>query len=294
MPELPEVETIRRQLDKVLLQKTISSVEIRLNKQVKGITVPDFKKQLTNSKIFETRRRAKMLALGIKKNKQVGYLVFHLKMTGQLIFDNQHGELKGGGHPIKNSLEKLPNKYSHVFFKFKDGSRLYFNDMRQFGWVTLIDKYSDIEGLSATPLGVEPLSKDFKLEQFIMCLKKRPRIRIYQALMDQRCVVGVGNIYANESLFLSDIRPTRRIKNINKQEFTKLYTIIKQILRRSVSVRGTTIGNYMDALGDYGKFSKQLKVYQRDEEPCVNKCGNLVIRKKINSRSTFYCPKCQK
>lgn len=294
MPELPEVETIRRQLNSVLLQKIISSVEVRLSKQIKGIKVPDFKKRTNNAKIVATKRRAKMLAIGIEKNKKRSYLVFHLKMTGQLIYDDRRGHLKGGGHPIKDALEKLPNKYSHVIFNFKDGSKLFFNDLRQFGWVTLINDYNDIDSLSASPLGVEPLSNDFKLDLFVQCLKKRPRSGIYQALLDQRCVVGVGNIYANESLFLSGIKPTRKIKNVKKQELVKLYQEIKKILKKSISARGTTIGDYMDALGDYGKFSKHLKVYQRENKLCVKKCNGIVRRIKINGRSAFYCPKCQK
>lgn len=321
MPELPEVETIKRQLTKVLPGKIFSGVEIRLAKQVKGIAVAKFKKEITGAKVIGLERRAKMLIICIQKSPRFAppllktpdghrqtpggkqnhkkqaekFLVFHLKMTGQLIYSDGRGHLKGGGHPIKNALRFLPNKYSHVIFNFKDKTHLYFNDLRQFGWVTLVDSHKAIELLSATPLGVEPLSKNFKLDGFINCLKKRPRAKIYQALMDQRCVVGVGNIYANESLFYAGIRPTRQNKDIKKAEFEKLYQGIIKILKKSVNAKGTTISDFMDALGNYGQFSKQLKVYGREGKQCQRSaCRGLVERIKINGRSAFYCVKCQK
>jgi len=333
MPELPEVETIRTQLARVLPGKVIKSVEVRLPKQVQGISVGKFKQQLIGSRVVGLERRAKMLVIEIFKerknlrakehltkshtelgsvsNKKIlkrvlddsgrKYLVFHLKMTGQLIYQNPKSKIRnrklfGGGHPIKGALEKLPNKYSHVIFNFRGGSKLYFNDLRQFGWVKLFQEDNDyFNYIASLRLGPEPTAPDFDFTSFLECMKARPKSRIYQAIMDQKCVVGVGNIYANESLFRAGIRPTRRNKNIKKQDYKKLYQGIKKILKKAIAVRGTTIGNYMDALGDFGNFSKYLKVYGREGKKCTRRgCFGIVERLKIGARSAFYCPTCQK
>jgi formamidopyrimidine-DNA glycosylase len=309
MPELPEVETISRQLRPFLKGKIIVGVDINLAKQIKGSSAASFSRQISQAKIIDVGRRAKMLIF--KTNK--AWLVFHLKMTGQLIFagkgalreggpafakaaERRHPILRGGGHPIKGSLENLPNRYSHIIFKFKDGSRLFFNDQRQFGWVSAVGaSMTDVEKLSATPLGPEPLTSSFNFTGFAKCLRDRPNSRIYQALLDQKCVVGVGNIYVNESLHYAGIRPKRRCKNIKTQEYKKLYTGINKILKKSIAVHGTTIGHYMDALGDFGKFSRHLKVYGRERKKCLRKdCPGMVQRIKIGGRSAFYCSQCQK
>lgn len=297
MPELPEVETIKRQLHDVIVGKKIKYVEVKLPKQLKGFTVNEFRKIVHDATVVGLERRAKMLAIKIQeksKNAWSHSLVFHLKMTGQLIYTDGKGKLRGGGHPMKGALENLPNKYSHVFFTFKDNSQLFFNDSRQFGWVTLIKHHESLESLSAAKLGPEPLSEDFKLDQFKECLKKRANMNVYQAILDQRCVVGVGNIYVNESLHFAGIKPIRKVKDINDLEFKKLYQGIKKIITRAVKANGTTIGDYMDALGDVGGNSKYLRVYQRDGESCLNKCGESITRIKIGGRSAFYCSNCQK
>ena len=183
-----------------------------------------------------------------------------------------------------------------MIFYFNDGSVLYFNDLRQFGWVKLFEQKERLASyLEHLKLGPEPLTQDFKQKEFIRCLTARANSRVYQALMDQKCVVGVGNIYANESLFYARIRPTRRCRNTKIQEYKKLYSGIKKILNQAIKARGTTIGDYLDALGDFGSFSKQLKVYGRAGERCARKdCSGQVTRIKINNRSAFYCPRCQR
>lgn len=296
MPELPEVETIRRQLNDFIVGKIIKQVDVQLPKQIKGLSPNQFRKIVHGAKVIGLERRAKMLAIKIQSQLNDDWshsLVFHLKMTGQLIYRDIKGKLSGGGHPMKGALEDLPNKYSHVFFTFKDNSKLFFNDLRQFGWVTIIKKHEPIENLSASKLGPEPLSKDFNFEQFFLCLNKRPNMNIYQAILDQRCVVGVGNIYVNESLHFAGIKPTRKIKDISKAELKLFYQGIKKIIKRAVEANGTTIGNYMDALGDIGGNSKYLKVYQRAGELCLNKCGLSISKVKIGGRSAFYCNECQ-
>jgi len=303
MPELPEVETIRKQLDTALLGCVFSWVEVRLVKQIRSMSASVFSKYIKGTRVTGVKRRAKMLAIETDK----GYIVFHLKMTGQIIYQDKKlirekqklhkvysSALLGGGHPIRGSLENLPNKYSHVIFSFKNGSKLFFNDTRQFGWVTFVKSEQEIENLSAVLLGPEPLSKDFTLEGFIRCMTGRPNSRVYQALLDQKCVVGVGNIYANESLYVAGIRPTRRNKDILASEYKKLYGAIIKLLTKAIEMGGTSTSDYFDALGNVGKYSSKLKVYQKAGKPCARKCGGEVKRMVIGARSSFYCLKCQK
>lgn len=303
MPELPEVETIKRQLARVLIGRVFKSVEIRLPKQVKGILVKDFRRLIRKSKIVKLERRGKMLIMNIVKeddilrtegkNVKPMFLIFHLKMSGQLIFKDKRGRLKGGGHPIKDALNCLPNNYSHLIFEFADGTKLFFNDLRQFGWVRLVIKRKELENLTKD-LGPEPLGKNFKLQNFISCLSQKPNSRIYQTLLSQSCACGLGNIYVNESLFYAGIKPTRKNKNIKKQEYKKLYQAIRKILKKAIAARGTSIDKYLDALGNIGGFAKYLKVYQRQGQLCPHSCGSRIKRLKINGRSAFFCQKCQK
>ena len=292
MPELPEVETIKRELDKILCGKIISRVEILWPKTVSPTTVINFTKIITNKKIINLERRAKMLIIHL--NNKVS-LIIHLKMTGQLIFVPKSGtclrrqEIISGGHPTNDM--QTPGRHTRLIFHFKDKSNLYFNDLRKFGWIKILDeklkKYIDIE------IGVEPLSKNFTLTIFKKILEKYPNRTVKQVLLDQHLIAGIGNIYADESAFLSKILPMRKVKTLSEKEIADLHKNIIAVLKLSIQKKGTSSKNYLRSNGQKGGFVPYLMVYGRKGETCKH-CGAKIVKTKHAGRGTHYCPECQK
>ena len=284
MPELPEVETIVRDLNRKLKNKKIVSVK-SLDKKVFQLAAGEVK-NILGKIIRGVRRRAKMIIFDLADY----YLIMHLKMTGQLVLETK-ALLIAGGHPIANQGKELPNKFTRVIFRFNDKSTLYFNDVRRFGWLRLMtgDKFTEFNG----QLGVEPLSSDFTLAFFKKVLSRKARTSIKQALLDQKYISGIGNIYDDESLFLARIKPSRIVKTLSAQETKKLWRAIPKILKYAIKHRGTSFNDYVDAQGEAGNFVKYLKVYGRAGEKCKN-CGGLVKKIKLGGRGTHWCDKCQK
>lgn len=286
MPELPEVETIKSELNRLIKNKIIESVDINLVKQVKNPR-SEFLKIVTGRKIDGVRRRAKMLIMDLDSDH---HLIFHLKMTGQLIYRSETGKLAGGGHPIKHDLENLPNKYSHVVFYFKGGGRLFFNDLRQFGWVRTVTD-DELEKIIAA-YGPEPLAKDFDMEKFGAIIKNK-KTALKPLLMDQAIVAGVGNIYAQEACYCAGIAPTRPANKLNNSEIKKLFDCLQQILKLAIEKKGTSADNYVDALGRQGSMMPYLKIYNKAGEQC-QKCKSVIKSMKQGARTTCYCAHCQK
>lgn len=243
MPELPEVETIRRQLS----QKIVG-------------------KKLDNKRIIKVRRRAKILIIDFDNGSS---LAFHLKLTGQLIFNGQ------------------PSKYTRQIFKFNDGSRLIFNDARKFGWWKKVKNTKQIEKAFG------PESLDVSLAAFKTILEKRPNAKIKPLLMDQKFIAGIGNIYSDEILFAAGVRPRRLAKTLTDEEIQKIFKNIKKILKLAIKHHGSSVEYYLDACGKKGSYTQYHKVYQKDEEPC-SRCKTKIQRIKINGRSAHFCPACQK
>jgi len=284
MPELPEVETIVRDLNSQLKNKKIIAIESR-DKKVFGLAARPSRRAL-NKPIKAVRRRGKMIIIDLGVN----YLLFHLKMTGQLVFKSKSAII-AGGHPLVGQGGKLPNKFTRVIFKFNQGGKLYFNDLRRFGWVRLVDK----KGYSALTahLGVEPLSRGFSPEFFKKFLSRKPNTTVKQALLDQRYLAGIGNIYADESLFAARLKPFRRVKTLKPAEINRLRLAITRILKSAIKHRGTSFSDYVDAQGEAGNFVKYLKVYGRAGEKCKS-CGGSVKKIKLGGRGTHWCSSCQK
>jgi formamidopyrimidine-DNA glycosylase len=286
MPELPEVETIVRDLRKKILNKEIVKVDIKLKKIVKNSNKV-FISTLQKNTIKDIRRRGKLLIFGLSKNDR--YLIIHLKMTGQLVY-KKGNRIIGGGHEQQNIVNSVPNKYSHVRIHFIDQSILFFNDIRQFGFLKIVNKV-ELEKYLLN-YGLEPLSRDFNIGSFRELIKgKKTNIKAF--LLNQKNITGLGNIYVDESLFLAGIKPNRSVNKINDLEIEKLFKAIKDILKRAVKYRGTTFNNYVDADGHSGNFVKKLKVYQREGQLCL-RCKEGVIEKtRIAGRGTRYCSQCQ-
>lgn len=286
MPELPEVETIRRELTKVLKGKTISGVDILWWKTVIPVSINNFKKIIIGKKVLSLARRAKMLLIHL--SGQIS-LIIHLKMTGQLIFVPQKGKILSGGHPTSDV--QTPGRHTRLIFIFKDGSKLYFNDLRKFGWIKILD--DKLKKYINTEIGIEPLSKNLTMVRFKMILERYPNRTVKQILLDQKLIAGIGNIYADESAYLSGILPMRKVKTLKEKEMINLHKNIITVLRLAIQKKGTSAKNYLRSNGQKGGFVPYLMVYGRKDEKC-KKCDTIIKKIKHAGRGTHYCPTCQK
>lgn len=286
MPELPEVETIRRGLEKKIVGKTISKIEVIEPREVQGNT-----KEAIGQNVLNVWRKAKMLGVNLTGNTT---LLFHLKMTGQLIYIGvKKDDRIIGGHPTSDMQGDLPNKSTRVIFEFDDKSKLYFNDQRKFGWVKIIptDKVEELPSLKT--LGPEPLEKGFSWEVLKKNALKHKSMPIKVVLMDQTVVSGIGNIYASEALFDARIDPRRKVSTLSDEEFKKLVEGIKKSLEISIKQGGSTIAHFRDAEGKKGYFLDYANVYGKEGQKC-NGCSSKVEKITQAGRGTYYCPSCQK
>ena len=286
MPELPEVETVRKGLERKLKDFIISEIEIiRPSTIAFPANKDEFKKGLNNSLIDKWSRRGKYLIANLIKNpnnntlKSNGYLIIHLRMTGHFNW------LKRNNSPCK---------HTRVRFFDSQENELRFIDLRSFGQIWWIKEGLDpkkiIKGLGS--LGPEPFSKDFNYEYLKKEFSKRTK-SIKAVLLDQRIIAGIGNIYADESLFEAGISPFREAKTIKKRELIKLRISIIEVLEKSIGSGGTTFSDFRNIEGLNGNYSMQANVYKRTGEKC-KRCSNLIQRKKITGRSTHWCSNCQK
>lgn len=263
MPELPEVQTIINELKDMIIGKSIAEIEEREQKTIETVS-----KLNSGEKITALERRGKYLVIFTTKHK----LIVHLRMTGKLVYSDS---LQPG------------NKYDRVLIHFSDGSYLAFNDVRKFGTMKIYPKDAIVDEFEK--LGVEPLSKHFNARYLSKKLykKKQP---LKNALIDQRVVAGLGNIYASEILFRAGIAPHRAAGDLTGDEVEKVVKKTKEVLEEAISKNGTTVSNYRRVDDKSGEFQNFLKVYQK--EYCL--CGEKIKKLKLAGRSSFYCKKCQK
>jgi len=280
MPELPEVETIRIGLQEKIKDKQIKDIIVNISKIIKKPSLEEFINKIKDKKIKEIDRRGKYIIIYLDSEDK---LVIHLGMTGLLIY------------PYDNKIteKEINSKHNHLIFTFTDNTQLVFNDVRRFGKIFLVSNIDEVESIAK--LGVEPLEGYFTEEIFIQVLNKKKNCKIKSFLMKQEFITGLGNIYANEVLYRSNIHPLRLISSLNKQEVRNLYQQIKLVLVEAVKLRGSTVADeaYRDTDGEKGKFAEKLQVYARKGKPCI-RCGNIIEVLKIEGRSTFICPQCQK
>jgi len=286
MPELPEVETIRRDLASRIVKDKVTQVEIRDTKTVKN-TAGSFRTLVVGKKVEDIDRKGKLLALELDSGQ---YILVHLKMTGQLIWKSKH-KIVAGGHSFSDSACNFSERFTRLVLTFSSGGKLYFNDMRRFGYVKVVTK-EEKEKVFANNFGPEPLTKEFTPEAFGKLFAKRTT-NIKALLLNQKLIAGLGNIYVDETLFAAGIRPTRRANTITKPEIAKLYLEINRIIALAIKHRGTTFYSFVDCEGEKGSFVHLLKVYDRAGEKCA-KCGGMVAKTRVAGRGTHYCPKCQK
>lgn len=286
MPELPEVETVRRGLGKLITGKKILAVERRTDKSL-PVAKADVDQFVVGSTILAVRRRAKMLIVDLSSEYS---LLIHLKMTGQMVFRGE--EDWGAGHPNDSFLGQLPDRSTRVIFTLSDGNTLFFNDQRKFGWIKLYPTMS-INGLpEITKLGPEPLIGD-PTEEFIRRIRRHPRIAVKVAILDQTTIAGVGNIYADESLWRAQLHPQTKVSQLEDDDLKKLLICIQEVMNTSITAGGSTARNYVKADGSKGDYlDKFAAVYNRTNSPCF-RCGREIVKTKVAGRGTHYCPYCQ-
>ncbi len=270
MPELPEVETIRRDLEKLIVGYKILDITANSPKQIQP-SLKVVKKALLGTTIKKVGRRAKILQIFFDNG---AIIIVHLKLTGRLLFRDQK-------EPVDD--------YQHVVFSLSKGKELRFADARKFGWVRLVKNEKELKEF-LKDFGPEPLS-DLNLAVFqkILSSSYRP-IKII--LMDQKKISGVGNIYANEALFLAGINPLQPADKISKEKTKKLYQSLEKALQLGLRYRGASDNDYLDALGHKGSYQEHFLVYGQQGKSCPQ-CFGLIKRIKVGGRGTFYCPNCQ-
>lgn len=287
MPELPEVETVRLQLLHKVVGKRIKHIEVLHQKTVDYD--PTFGDRLVNKTIEHIDRVGKLLIWSFKREADL-FLLAHLKMTGQFFYRDKAGTVGGGHSMTSQDTRELPGKHTRVIFHFTDGSTLFFNDMRLFGYTKLATK--DEVSRARSGYGEEPVNEHFDVETFTSRLKKR-KTSIKAALLDQSFIAGLGNIYVDETLFRAAVRPSRRSDRITKTEAQAIAEHSGSIMRHAISVGGTTFQHFVDTGGDNGNYTDYLQVFGKQNTPCP-RCGTLIKKSRVAGRGTHYCPSCQR
>lgn len=330
MPELPEVETVRRGLSELIVGKTITTTQCSDSPKSFPNDPHAVQAFVHGATITSIRRRAKVLLIDLSTQYT---LVVHLKMTGQLVYRGE--QTFGAGHPNDSLIGKLPDRSTRVTITFDDGSHLYFNDQRKFGWIRLLptmllspyvngakhnadarkrrgaqqvvdvlprasteeDDAVDARDFAAVidfmqKVGPEPLEDSFTAEQFIPRVRRRNNTSIKAAILDQTVLAGVGNIYADESLWGAQLHPSTRVRDIPDEKLAELLNEIKYVMNLSIEKGGSTDKNYVNAEGKRGSYIDFARVFRREGQACPH-CGTTIDKLRVAGRGTHVCPVCQ-
>ena len=274
MPELPEVQTTINGLKKKVLNRAFLDIWTDTPKLFKKPDFETFRKKIKNKKIINIKRRGKNIIFELSEGY---FLLVHLKMTGHFLYD-------------KYDEEDPMNSFIRVKFFLDNNKLLALSDLRKFAKIQLLTKEEIKKELKH--LGIEPLSADFTFEKFKAIIKSK-KGRIKQVLMDQKDIVGIGNIYADEILWRAKIHPEKKPADLSSEEVKRMYKAIKEILLKALKLGGTSTSDYRNIKGRKGFFERELKVYRKEGQRCP-RCGSIIERKKIAQRSAHFCPVCQK
>lgn len=288
MPELPEVETVRIGLAELLPGKRVKAVSFDWPKGFPN-SQNDVDAFLIGATVTEVKRRAKVLLIELSSNYT---LVIHLKMTGQLVFRGDNARF-GAGHPNDSLIGQLPDRSTRVTFTFEDDSQLFFNDQRKFGWVRLMPTPEVMHIDFFKKVGPEPLADDFTWQVMRDRMQRRKNSNVKAVLLDQTVLAGVGNIYADESLWGAKIHPTTLVRNLTDSKFKQLHKALVDVLALSIEKGGSTDRNYVDAQGKKGSYMHFANVFRREGQACP-RCGTVIIKTRVAGRGTHVCPHCQK
>jgi len=287
MPELPEVETVVRDLNKKVLLRTFIGIWTDTNKIIKKPTFEEFEKKIKGKKIEKIWRRGKNI---IFKFSGGDSLLIHQKLTGHLLYGVWKLKDQIWIPTTQGSLREKVNTYIHLIFFLDNGKMIALSDLRKFAKVELWD--SDELKNELKKLGPEPLEKRFTFEKFKEALKKK-KGRIKQVLMDQGVIAGIGNIYSDEVLWRAKVHPLKKVSQIKENELKKIYQSLCEVFLKSIALRGESISDFRDTGGKRGFFDKERRVYRKEGEKC-SRCRTIIKRVKIGGRSAHFCPKCQK
>jgi formamidopyrimidine-DNA glycosylase len=288
MPELPEVETIKLGLQKYLAGHKIEDIDVRVPKIFQGNP-----KDVIGAKVIDIKRIGKGLIIELDNNY---LLTVHLKMTGQLVFQDKTTE--GSILSKKVGGDILPSKYSHVIFTLDKGAKLYYNDLRRFGWIKVIRKDELKDVTFFKEMGPEPkvgedlAGKELTLEYFRSVIQKG-NLPVKSILMDQKRIGGIGNIYANDALFLAGIDPRRKGKSLTEEEAKKLFEAVHEVIKKSLNYGGSSDENFVNVLGQEGNYQNHTLVYGKKNEKC-SICESTIEKIQLGGRGTYFCPSHQR
>lgn len=287
MPELPEVETVRGGLHKLIIGRQVITVTHDTEKGFPNASA-DVDAFLIGASVTDVRRRAKVLLIDLSSQYT---LVIHLKMTGQLVFVGT--ERFGAGHPNNSLIGDLPDKSTRVVLGFADGSHLCFNDQRKFGWVRLMPTVEVPNIDFMKKVGPEPLEDDFTPEVFYERLQRRKNTTIKAAILDQTVLAGVGNIYADEGLWGAKIHPATRVKDISYSQAELLWKELRDVMKLAIEKGGSSNHTYINAEGKRGSYMNFARAFRREGQPCPRHPDVLIEKIKVAGRGTHICPVCQ-
>jgi formamidopyrimidine-DNA glycosylase len=286
MPELPEVEVTRRTLLKFIENKVIKNIKIN-NPNLRFKIPANFKKNVTGQKIVKVLRRSKYILIYLKNDY---VMIAHLGMSGKFLIKNNYSK-----DFLKTSYysNEFSSKHNHLEFFFSNNLKVIYNDPRRFGFF-LLDKISKLDvNKFLSKLGPEPLGKDLKKDYLILKTKATQRT-IKTLLMDQRFISGIGNIYANEILFLAKIRPNKISSKLSLVDIERLHPSISKVLKRALKLGGSSIKDFKSSVGEKGRFQNEFKVYDREDLKCLRSgCSGLIARVVSQGRASFFCDECQ-
>lgn len=288
MPEGPEVETIRRGLEVSIVGQTLSGVDVMWPR---SFDVPEklVAQVVVGAAVAHVARRAKVLLIELAG----GYtLMFHLKMTGQIVLVKSDGERYAGGHPSLSMRDALPDASTRVVFAFASGDRMYFNDQRKFGWIKLVPTDEVKLDPLVARLGPEVLSAEFTAAYLGTVLARHKGAPVKAVILDQSTVGGIGNIYADESLHLAKIHPRRVAGSLSEVEVRRLYAAMRDIMTLGINHGGTSFAHYVNSLGGTGDYLQHARVFRREGQACPV-CGTIIEKIRVAGRGTHVCPKCQ-
>ena len=273
MPELPEVETVKERLKQDVLKETIKNVKVYYPKMIENVTSKEFINTLIGQSIVDIKRRGKWLIFELTNN----YMLSHLRMEGRYYLKTPKDELE---------------KHEYVCFTFESGKELRYKDTRKFGRMFLYPKDDIYTSKELKDLGLEPFSKDLTVS-YLKEKYKRISLPIKTTLLNQDIIVGIGNIYADEILFLSGLNPLKKAKDLNDDELAKIIKYTAKVLKNAIKKGGTTIKTYEVAKNVHGGYQTELLVHTKANTECPI-CHSIIRKTKVNGRGTYYCPKCQK
>ena len=288
MPELTEVEVVKKSLEKSIKNLIIKKIQIN-TKKLRYFVDKNKINRTVGRKIISIKRRSKYLIIEVEKNLSI---LAHLGMTGKFLLLNKKKKLKRTSFYYQ--LSNKGSKHNHVIFNFNNNTKLIYNDVRKFGFIKVIQSNKLNQSTHLKTLGPEPLSKNFNTTYFKKFILNKKKC-LKDLLMDQKFVSGLGNIYVNEVLFKSELRPNKIIQKISTKEIEKIIKFIREILKKSIKLGGSSIKDFKDGEGRDGNFQQLFSVYGREGEKCLNnKCQSIIKKTVISNRSTFFCKSCQK